>query len=229
MATGRAMRAVGYIRVSTNGQAEEGAGLDAQRSAIEKEASHRGWELVAVFEDMASGKSMRKRPGLEDAITYLEAGHADVLVVAKLDRLSRSLLDFAALVERSQRKRWTLAAIDLQVDTSTPAGEMMANVLAVFAQFERRVIGQRTKEGLAAKRKKTAEVGYDTKRGGLKGPIGRKRRTPDDVIRRIQDERAAGRSFAAIAGQLTADGVPTAQGGSRWWPSTVRKAAAAAA
>ena len=106
-----------------------------------------------LFEDAGvSGKSTAGRPGLGAAPDAVENGTADGLLVAKLDRLSRSLLDFAQLMARSQRKRWAPVALDLGVDTSTPSGEMMASVLAVFAQFERRLIGQRTKEALAVKR-----------------------------------------------------------------------------
>jgi DNA invertase Pin-like site-specific DNA recombinase len=215
------MRVIGYTRVSTSGQRDEGGGLAAQRAAIEREAKHRGWELVAIHQDAASGKSMKRRPGLDSALALIEAGDADGLIVAKLDRLSRSLLDFAALVERSRRKRWTLVALDLGVDTATPSGEMMANVLAVFAQFERRVIAQRTKEGIEAKRRHTEKVGYGED-GALKGPIGRKRQIDAETIRRIRRDRAAGHSFAAIAERLNAAGIPGGQGG-HWWPATVRK------
>ena len=98
-----------------------------------------------------SGKTLA-RPGLALALELVETRQADGIMVAKLDRLSRSLLDFASLTERSRRHNWTLIALDLGVDTSTPQGEMMANVLATFAQFERRLIGQRTKDALAVKR-----------------------------------------------------------------------------
>ena len=206
-------RVIGYVRVSTDEQERSGAGIEAQRAAIVGDADRRGWRLVGIEQDTASGKSTKRRPGLASALEQLDAGNADSLMVAKLDRLSRSLLDFAALVEQSRRKGWSLVALDLGVDTSTPSGEMMANVLAVFAQFERRLIGQRTKEGLAAKRAS----------GKLHGPIGRPRQLPDEVVRRIVDERHAGRSTPMIAAGLNADAIPTAQGGARWWPSTVAK------
>src|SRR6266545_2957767 len=93
------VKAVGYIRVSTEEQAEQGVGLSAQRSVIEAEVARRGWTLVQVFEDTASGRSLSGRRGLEAALETLEAGTADALVVAKLDRLSRSTKDFAALLE----------------------------------------------------------------------------------------------------------------------------------
>lgn len=215
------MRVVGYIRVSTTEQRDEGGGLAAQRAAIEREAAHRGWELVGVREDAASGKSMKRRPGLDSALASIEAGDADGLIVAKLDRLSRSLLDFCELAERSRRRGWSIVALDVQVDTSTPSGEMMVNVLVTFAQFERRVIGQRTKAGLDAKRQRTEMVGYGEE-GALKGPIGRKRHVDAKTIRRIQRERAAGHSFATIADRLNTAGIPGGQGG-QWWPATVRK------
>ena len=98
------------------------------------------------------GKMAVQDVSLRRALEAIEAGQAEGLVVSKLDRLSRSLLDFAGLMERARKRGWSLVALDLGVDTSTPSGEMMAAVLATFAQFERRLIGQRTKDALAVKR-----------------------------------------------------------------------------
>ena len=84
---------------------------------------------LRVFEDAGvSGKSLSGRPGLASAIETVENREADTLVVAKLDRLSRSLLDFAGLMDRSQKKNWSLVALDLAIDTTTPSGELMANI-----------------------------------------------------------------------------------------------------
>jgi len=94
---------------------------------------------------------------------------------------------------------------------TTPAGEAMANMLATFAQFERRLISQRTKEALAVK-----------KAQGVR--IGRPAVMPRAVVSRMRRERAKGLSYRAIADRLNADGVPTAQGGLRWYPGTVRYA-----
>ena len=99
----QAYAVVGYIRVSTSEQADSGAGLEAQRAAIRSEAERRGWKLVHVFEDAgASGKSTNGPAGLQQALQAVERGGAHALVVAKLDRLSRSLLDFASLMERGR-------------------------------------------------------------------------------------------------------------------------------
>jgi DNA invertase Pin-like site-specific DNA recombinase len=205
------VRIVGYVRVSSEQQAESGAGLVAQRRAIQGEADRRGWELVEIFEDAgASGKLIHGRPGLSAALEALESHRAETLIVAKLDRLSRSLVDFAALMERSRRMTWNIVALDLGVDTSTPSGEMMANVRAVFAQFERRLIGERTREALAAKRIL-----------GIR--LGRPPSLPKSVRHRIARERERGETLASIAERLNADGVPTAHGGKRWYPATVRK------
>jgi len=210
-------KVVGYVRVSTDEQADSGAGLEAQRQAIESEAERRGWQLVAIHEDAgASGKTMNGRPGLTRALEAVENGDADGLVVAKLDRLSRSLMDFASVMERSQKEGWALVALDLGIDPTTPTGEMIASVMASFAQFERRLIGQRTREALAVKRAQ-----------GVR--LGRPPTLPKRVRARIRREREKGRTFQAIADGLNADGVVTAQGGARWWPSSVRAALLAAA
>jgi DNA invertase Pin-like site-specific DNA recombinase len=195
--------------VSTEEQSTSGAGLAAQRTAIEAECVHRGWHLVEVIEDAGYSAKDLKRPGVQIALETLQAGDAGALVVAKLDRLSRSMLDFTTVMATASKQGWALVALDCAVDTTTPAGEAMANVLATFAQFERRLIGQRTREALAAKRASGVRLGR---------PVS----LPVAVSKRIAAERKAGHSFAAIAASLNEEQVPTAQGGRQWWPSTVR-------
>lgn len=201
--------AIGYLRVSTDEQVESGAGLQAQRAAILAEAARRGWTEVRFIEDAGFGGGSLARPGLAIALEALRQHRADTLVVSKLDRLSRSLVDFAGLMARASREHWALVALDLGVDTSSPAGEMIANVMATFAQFERRLIGQRTKEALAEKR-----------RAGVQ--LGRPATLPGEVSARIAAAYRSGQTLRAIADTLTAESVPTAQGGVRWYPSTVR-------
>ena len=119
---------LGYVRVSTAEQSESGLGLEAQRAAITAESSRRGWQLLEVFTDAGvSAKSLRGRGGLTDALGRLAGRQATALIVSKHDRLSRSLLDFASLMERARREGWALVALDLGVDTTTPSGEMMAS------------------------------------------------------------------------------------------------------
>ena len=141
-------RVVGYVRVSTEEQGQSGAGLAAQRRAIKAECERRGWQLVRIEEDVLSGRTLN-RPGLNSALEACRSGEVSGIVVAKLDRLSRSLVDFAGLLAEAQSKGFNVVALDLGVDLSTPAGEFLASVMASAAQWERRIIGQRTKDALA--------------------------------------------------------------------------------
>jgi DNA invertase Pin-like site-specific DNA recombinase len=186
-----------------------GAGLEAQRQAIVAECKRRGWELVETIEDRGySAKDMR-RPGVQEALRTLEEGKAKALVVAKLDRLSRSMINFAGVMAKAQKQNWALVALDVAVDSSTPAGEAMVHMLATFAQFERRLIAQRTKEALAIK-----------KAAGVQ--LGRRPAVSQAVVRRIQRQRARGDTFRKIAADLNEARVPTAQGGREWYAATVR-------
>lgn len=205
-------RVIGYARVSTVEQGENGGGLGAEHAAIEAEAERRHWIVVDVVDEVMSGKSVRGRQVLEQAIARIEAGEADALVVSKLDRLSRSVMDFATLVDRAQRRKWAIVVIDLGIDMTTPNGRLIANVLASMAQWEREMIGQRTKEGLAAK--KAA--------GTLKGQPGRRSQLPSSVVRRIRSEHESGVSLREIAKRLNEDEIATGQGGQRWHASTVK-------
>src|SRR5438445_2723902 len=173
------MQVLGYVRVSTEEQSDSGAGLEAQRRAIAAECKRRGWQLLEVIEDAGFTAKDLKRPGIQEALRVLKEGDAKALVAAKLDRLSRSMIDFTGLMATAQKQGWALVALDCAVDTSTPAGEAMANVLATFAQFERRLISQRTREALAVRKAQCVR-------------IGRPRTMPDDVVERIRREREAG-------------------------------------
>ncbi|WP_138758103.1 recombinase family protein [Modestobacter altitudinis] len=199
--------AIGYCRVSTGDQVNSGAGLDAQRAALQAEADRRGWNLEFVIEDGLSAKDLN-RPALVAALGRMDRGEADVLMVSKLDRLSRSVKDFGGLLERASRRNWSVLCLDLGVDTTTPVGEFTANVVVSASQYERRLIGQRTKDALAAK-----------KAAGVK--LGRPRLLPADLVKRIVEAKEVGGSLAGIARDLTSEGVPTAQGGKRWYASTV--------
>lgn len=201
--------AIGYIRVSTDDQADHGASLEAQRTALRAEADRRGASLDILADEGASGKTMN-RPALQDALARLDAGQADALMAVRLDRLSRSVADFAGLLDRANRKDWTVVMLSPNIDTADPAGRFTSNVLAAAAQYERDLIGVRTSEGM---RQRQAE--------GVR--MGRPSGLDTVTVQRIMDAREAGQSLNAIAHELTAEGVPTAQGGLRWYAGTVRK------
>lgn len=201
---------VGYARVSTTEQADSGAGLAAQEASIRDYAARHGLTLAALHTDAgASGKSLEHRPALATALDDLDAGRVAALVVAKVDRLSRSLADFANLMARAERNGWAVVALDLGVDMRTPAGEMLAAVVAATAQYERRLIGQRTREALAARR--AAGV-----------TLGRPRQLDPAVAERIRARRAAGLTLAGIAAELNGEGTLTPTG-RQWSPTLVRK------
>lgn len=207
------MQAIGYVRVSTEEQGDSGLGLSSQKSTIQLEVQRRGWEFVTMYGDVASGKSMRGRKDFGHALEALATGEADVLVVAKLDRLSRSVSDFAAILAKSQVEGWALNICDLGVDTTTPSGKMVAQIMMVLAEWEREMIGDRTKRALDAARAR-----------GQK--LGRPRNVAPETLRLIRILRESGKSYQAIADALTREGVATAQGGT-WHAATVRKLLAA--
>jgi DNA invertase Pin-like site-specific DNA recombinase len=195
--------------VSSDEQADSRAGLEAQREAIQRECERRGWHVVRFIEDAGFSAKDLKRPGVQAALEELERKSADGLVVAKLDRLSRSMIDFTAVMAKAHKEGWALVALDCAVDTTTPAGEAMAHVLATFAQFERRLIGQRTREALAVKR-----------REGIR--LGRPASISPQLARRIRSMRNRGMSLQAICDGLNQQGVPTPRGGTTWRPTSLR-------
>lgn len=201
--------AIGYCRVSTDEQGESGLGLSDQRATVHAEVERRGWTFETMYADVASGKSLRGRDDFSRALHALAAGEADVLVVAKLDRLSRSVSDFAAILAQSQAEGWALNICDLGVDTTTPSGKMVAQIMMVLAEWEREMIGDRTRRALQAARANGTRLGR---------PSG----VDAETMRLIRVLRAAGKSYAAIAQALSDEGVPTAQGG-QWHAATVRK------
>lgn len=202
----RGQSVIGYTRVSTADQGDSGLGLEAQKQRIREECDRRGWQLLDIIEDVASGRSIN-RPGLDRTLQMVQDGHAAGIVVAKLDRLSRSVIDFAGLLADAQRHGWNICAIDFGLDLSTPQGKLVANVLMSVAEWEREMIGVRTREALAVARANGVRVGRPSRTGFLR-----------EWLRVL---RAAGMTFRAIADDLNTLEIPTAHGGARWHGSTV--------
>lgn len=199
---------IGYTRVSTEEQATSGLGLADQRWVIEREAERRAWSEVTYLSDEGFSAKNLARPAIAKALEMLSKGEASVLVVSKLDRLSRSVLDFANLLERAAKEGWQLVVLDLNVDTTTPSGQLVAHVMGAFAQYERQLIGARTAASLAQKKAQGHR-------------LGRPRTLSADVVERVVAERAAGASLRAICAGLMNDGIPTAKGGTLWQAGTV--------
>jgi site-specific DNA recombinase len=147
--------------------------LDAQREACEafaKSQAHEGWVIKPEpYDDGGYSGGSMDRPALQRLLADIEAGLVDVVLVYKIDRLTRSLLDFAAIVERFDRHGVSFAAVTQQFSTTTSMGRLTLNVLLSFAQFEREVTGERIRDKIAASKKKgmwmggLVPLGYDAK------------------------------------------------------------------
>ena len=205
------MRAFAYARVSTEEQAKSGLGIDAQLNAAHGAISDRGWELAGTVVDAGVSGSVppEGREALGPALEVLDSGEAGALVVARLDRITRSLFSWAELVERSRRRRWAVIAVAEGFDLSTAGGEALAGVLAVMAQLERRMIGERVREAMAAAKARGVRLGRPVEHS-------------PDARRLVVEMRESGATLQAIADRLTAEGVATPRGG-RWHLATVRR------
>jgi len=204
-----------YTRKSTeDGLEQEFNSLDAQREACEAyilSQRHEGWNLVPCHYDDGgfSGGNM-ERPGLKALLGDVDAGLVDVIVVYKVDRLTRSLADFAKIVERLDAKQASFVSVTQAFNTTTSMGRLTLNVLLSFAQFEREVTGERIRDKIAASKKKglwmggPVPLGYEVVERKLV-PV------PEEVerVRTIMRRYLEIRSVPALLEQLRAEGVVT--------------------
>jgi site-specific DNA recombinase len=200
-------RVVGYVRVSTPGQAERGISLEAQEERLRGYASLYGLDLVEVIVDAGQSAKTLDRPGLQRALGMLKARQADGLLVAKLDRLTRSVRDLGTLVEGCFKEH-ALLSVGEQVDTRTSSGRLVLNVLASVSQWEREAIGERTSTALRHKQSRGEYIGgarpfgYRLKDGTLVED-----KDEQVTIRRARKLRAAGLSLRKIADSLHSRGL----------------------
>ena len=184
-------------------------GLDVQVARCEGYAARIDAKVIGVMREVQSGKNMTKRPILLDCLAKLKSGEANVLIVAKLDRLSRSVIDLCSLLEQSEKEGWSLVLLDLGIDTTTPAGRVQAQVIAAFAEYERRLISQRTKEAMKAAKDRGVHCGVTSK-------------IPQEIVERIVNERLSGTTWMGICDGLDADGIPTAREAEFWQVGSVQ-------
>jgi site-specific DNA recombinase len=219
------MKVIGYIRVSTEEQATNGQSLDAQRAKLEGYAKLYDLELVGVIVDAGMSAKSLNRPGLKEALAMLKKGEAAGLLIAKLDRLTRSVGNWQELIDSyfGEKAGKQLLSVADCIDTRTAAGRLVLNVLLSVAQWEREAIGERTRDALQHKISKGERCGKV--RFGFDLAYDRKMLTPNaqeqEAIRLMQELRNAGKSYAAIAAELNARGIQTKES-KLWLPMTVR-------
>ena len=198
------MRAIGYARVSTDGQAEKGISLAAQQSRIRAMATLQEAELTEVIVDAgASGKNL-ERPGMRRIVTLLEKRTVDAVIVARLDRLSRSVADLGRLIALLEKRGVQLLSVSESLDMSSAAGRLFINIAGSLAQHERELIAERTRSALQFEISQNQWVG-DTAYGYR---VCADRKTVEAnpaeqrVRRTITRLRAQGRSLRQIAAHL---------------------------
>ena len=204
------LRCAIYTRKSTDeGLEKDFNSLDAQREACAafiQSQKHEGWTgLPTLYDDGGYSGGTMERPALQRLLVDIEAGRVDVIVVYKVDRLTRALSDFAKLVEIFDRRGVSFVSITQQFNTTTSMGRLTLNILLSFAQFERELIGERVRDKVAASKKKgmwmggTVPLGYDVKDRKL--VINKaEARTVVDIYRRylrLKSVRALGIELAA--------------------------------
>ncbi len=214
------VQAIGYIRVSTAGQATAGVGLETQRERIRKWCEANEYRLTAVYTDAGvSGKRADNRPDLQRALAAVCGRPPGTLVVYSLSRLARSTKDCIAIAERMDKAGADLVSLSERIDTTTAAGKMIFRLLAVFAEFERDLVSERTTAALALKKANGQRTGGVPYGFDLADDASTLIENPREqaVIRGIRSMRARGMKLKQIAGTLTERNVPTKTGKSNRW------------
>jgi len=216
---------IGYVRVSTGGQVEEGVSLAAQEAKIHQWAELNEHEVLSVHEDAGiSGSGMKQRPGLQEAIKRVCKAKG-TLVVYSLSRLARSTRDTLSIAETLDKAGAELVSISEKIDTTSASGKMVFRLLAVLAEFERDQISERTKVALHHMRAQGRRISRYAPYGSDLSPDGQElipNAKEVKVIARIGKYQKQGRSAGWIARRLTEQGVQTKRGRKVWSPKVVR-------
>jgi DNA invertase Pin-like site-specific DNA recombinase len=221
------MRAVGYVRVSTEEQAVEGVSLAAQEAKLRAYCGLRGLDLVELVIDagVSGGKSLEERPGGARLLELVAKRAVGAVIAIKLDRLFRNATDCLIVADGWQRRSVALHLVDLggqAVDTGSAVGRFFFLMLAGVAEMERNLVRERTRMAMRHQKslgRRVGQIPYGFKSDGTGGVV------PDVaesvVVEKMQALRASGLSIRAVADALTRDGVPAR--GARWHPTTVAR------
>ena len=210
---------VGYTRVSTEEQAKSGLSMEEQAAKVRGMAAAKGIELAEVIEDAGYTAKNLDRPGAARLMEMIRNREISGIIIAKLDRLTRSLKDLLYLTEAVNKAHVTLVSTAESFDTSTASGQLVMNIIGAVSQWERAVICERTRDGLHALKARGEHAGqipYGFRSSGLKKDGGTGKAIEDEaeqaVIRRIEAMRNEKASYREIAGRLNAEGFRTRRG-----------------
>jgi DNA invertase Pin-like site-specific DNA recombinase len=214
---------VGYVRVSTCGQAEDGVSVDAQTARLMAYAVAMDVELVDVVVDAGYSAKTLERPGMKRVLGMLDRGEIAGVIVTKLDRITRSLADLGMLVDRYFTKAASLLSVSDSIDTRTASGRLVLNVLGSVSQWEREIISERTKEAMSHIKREGARIG--------RLPLGYKRSEEIDVHgRREVVEDPEGQALVRRVIELSGSHgirevarIVSRETGRNVWPTQVRR------
>lgn len=215
------MKAIGYLRVSTEEQAKNGASLRTQEERIKDYCRARQWELKGFeVDDGRSGKDL-KRPGIQRVIKGAEAKAFDVVVICQLDRLTRRLKDLTYLAEDVFEKNGIgFTSVQDSFDTTSASGKLILNVLGAVAQWQREDTSERIKRNFASKKKNGETIGHTLYGYDVVGKKLIKNEEEQGVIKKVKRWKSR-LSLRAIARRLNEAGIKPKRA-SVWYPGTVK-------
>src|SRR5437588_7630959 len=202
------MQTIGYVRVSTDKQADRGVSLEAQAEKIRAMAVVHNAELIDIIVDGGESAKSLNGPGMARLLAMVDDGEVQAVIIAKLDRLTRSVKDLCTLLERFQRRGVSLVSVAESLDTGSAAGRLVINIMTAVSQWEREAIGERTRDAMSHKKSNGQRVG-NIAYGFRLGPDG-EHLEPDPqeqaVLTAIRDLRAERCTLRRIAAELNARG-----------------------
>jgi DNA invertase Pin-like site-specific DNA recombinase len=208
------MLTIGYVRVSTDRQAEHGVSLEAQEAKIRAMATVQGADLIDVIVDGGESAKSLNRPGLQRLMGLVNSGTVQAVIVAKLDRLTRSVKDLCGLLELFEKRKVALISVAEALDTGSAAGRLVITIMGAVSQWEREAIGERTRDALRHKRSNGERVGNIE--FGYRLSADRRHLEPDlteqAALAEIRNLRRQGQTLRGIAATMNSRGHRTRRG-----------------
>jgi site-specific DNA recombinase len=212
-------RAAGYVRISK--QSEKGISLDSQAEKIRAMACVHDADVEIITDDGETGKHAN-RPGLQRILEMVRRGQVELVIIAKLDRLTRSVKDLAEFLDLFQRRNVALVSVAESLDTGSAAGRLVLNIMASVSQWEREAIAERTTTALRHKRAHRQVFNHSPYGYVRSGDILTEVPEEQATIERMKQWRASGWTLRRIADELNSSATPTKRGTGKWHAQTVK-------